>query len=110
MAEKEKKPTEQEIRKATHELDSLLTNPELTSLMSELSEDRQLFGKMLANPRDHLKKRGVKLPDDVEVTLQQKALAVRLKITITVCVTFCIVIRGFVICRRTCVSGTIVLK
>ena len=109
MEEKEKKPTEQEIRKATHELDSLLANPEVLDLMSEMAEDRQLFGKVIGNPRDFLKKRGVNLPSNVEVTLQQKAVAVRIRVTVTICITFCIIIRGFMICRRTCISGTVVI-
>ncbi|MGI9055680.1 MAG: hypothetical protein ACR2F2_07745 [Pyrinomonadaceae bacterium] len=109
MTEKEKKPTEQEIRKATKQLDSLLEKPEVFNILSEMADNDRSFGKARANPRKFLKEKGVNVPDNVEITLEQKALALKIRVTITICITFCIIIRGFVICRRTCVSGTVVL-
>jgi hypothetical protein len=109
MTDKEKKPTAQEIQKATREIDSLLEKPEFFDLLSNMTEDHQLFGKASANPREFLKKKGLVVPSNIDLTFEKNVVALKIKVTITICVTFCIVIRGFLICRRACASGTVVI-
>lgn len=109
MAEKEKKLTAKEIRKATQELDSLLEKPELFDILSEMTDDRKLFAKASSNPVEFLEKRGMKIPSELELTLEQKTLALRAKGTFTLCFIVCRRVRGYVICRSLCISITITI-
>lgn len=106
---KEKRPSEAEIQKATMEINRLIEKPELYDLLSEMTKDEKLRAKAKANPLKFLEQRGIEIPDKTDFSFEEKIVALRIKITITLCLRICRRVGNFIVCATICISGTVSL-
>jgi hypothetical protein len=104
---KSSKLSPQAMQRAQVQVNQLFEQPKVPETIEALARDNKLFLKAKANPRAFLEGRGIKLPSGADVDLEHTVVALKLRITVRICITVCVRVGNFILCTRVC--GTVVI-
>lgn len=66
----------EKVKKAHDEVSRVVTHPRFAELLQDLDEDEQLREEVKRDPKGAIKKKGVPVPDDMEITVEEGSFCI----------------------------------